>query len=98
MFDRKTTQKTGPNQGRDFFCCQNRCCDFFKWADVEWNATNSAGSSGSGSHARSTVDQYPVYHAHQQVDLMSQGPYNDEGAGSSSRHTVVCNCGQSAIR
>ena len=33
----RTVRKDGPNQGRKFYCCANRNCDFFLWASDNLN-------------------------------------------------------------
>ena len=40
----RVTQKSGVNQGRSFYTCDSRSCNFFQWADQEAPAATSTNT------------------------------------------------------
>ena len=46
-----TVRKEGPNQGRQFFTCSDKTCNFFEWSDAPaQSATSKAPTTSSASH------------------------------------------------
>lgn len=51
----RTVSKEGPNNGRQFYCCSAKVCDFFQWQDQQPSAgtLNSLGSQAN--HIKLTI-------------------------------------------
>ena len=43
-----TVRKEGPNQGRQFYSCPTKTCDFFAWKDGAGSASNNSFNNGGG--------------------------------------------------
>jgi hypothetical protein len=90
-----TVRKDGPNQGRQFYGCINRTCDFFQWLDSNINIGSTYGGNGGGgsSGGASNIRSYGITNVRNgSLDSNSKRTKSPEDSSS-----VSCECGNTTI-
>ncbi|XP_021266705.1 DNA topoisomerase 3-alpha isoform X2 [Numida meleagris] len=89
-----TVRKEGPNQGRQFYKCSAKTCNFFLWSDQQSEDRNNAAPRGSAPpQAFGARDP-----ANSQRSGGKRGPEHfGSSNNSSSGGSTVCRCDQPAV-
>lgn len=89
-----TVRKEGPNQGRQFYSCSTKACQFFLWADADattggysGNGGGGGGGFGGGFGGGSMNDNSSSYRS------QNRSSFNGGGGGGGG---VQCSCGKPA--
>lgn len=100
-----TVRKEGPNQGRQFYKCEQRenACDFFLWHDSAAAAaappSNSMGSFSASSSNYSNVSRNNYSNSSPRNNFSARSTNRDfgGGGGGASDGLVKCDCNADAL-
>ena len=95
-----TVKKEGPNQGRQFYTCSSKGCDFFAWKDGAGNNNNNNNSFNNGGGGGGRGGGGII------GNTSGGGGSSGFGGGTSSSGfnrnsnevtSVMCNCNKNAV-
>ena len=94
-----TVRKEGVNQGRQFYACSTKSCEFFLWADSTNNVNNDTGNNddddNNGNNIRNNNGSNNRFNRTQPNKKSSYNNNNNDNNNSNSGG-VSCNCGAPA--